>query len=466
MLSSVHDDAKAGQRPRLARELFTLPVEEDRILLYAPLQRSALIANRRVIGMLKEYTAAPSEEAPDPIIVLLRDLGMVDPAGEVVPPSVPAGDPEPTQLTLLLTTACNLRCAYCYASAGEDRPQYMGIETARRGIRFVIGNSLKRGIGVVEVTFHAGGEPTLNWTVLTGAAAYAQEETSRAGIGLRLSLATNGVLTDEQIDWALANLSGVSLSFDGLPEVHDANRRTMHGDGTSGRVMHTMRRLDDAGFNYGVRMTVLAHQLESLEESVDFICTRFHPQVVQAEPVYLLGRGREERPAESREFVTAFRNARARWPVLTFSGARVDAVTAHFCAATQDGFCLSASGNVTTCVEVFDERARFADRFFVGRPTPGCAEYEFDARRLSFLRSCAVGRREHCEACFARWNCGGDCLHKVLEMQEGQELRGAGRCYVIREITQDLILEKIAQSGGIAWKGIGGPEPRFVPCGE
>jgi uncharacterized protein len=152
--------------------------------------------------------------------------------------------------------------------------------------------------------------------------------------------------------------------------------------------------------------------------------------------------------------------------MLTFSAARVDVVTAHFCAATRDGFCLSASGNVTTCVEVFDETARFADRFFVGRPTPGSAGYEFDAARLSFLRSCAVGGKEHCEGCFARWNCGGDCLHKVLEMQEGRELRGAGRCHVIREITKDLILEKIAQSGGIAWKGGGGSQPRFVPCGE
>jgi uncharacterized protein len=466
LASDVPRVDQAGWRPRLAPELFTVPLEEDRILLYAPLQRSALIANRQAVGALQQYGAAPFEKAHDPIIVLLRDLGMVDPAYQVVPPSVPAGDPEPIQVTLLLTTACNLRCAYCYASAGENPPQYMRIETACRGIRFAIGNCLKRGIGAVEVTFHGGGEPTLNWTVLAGAAAYAQEETSRAGIGLRLSLATNGVLTDEQIDWALANLSGVSLSFDGLPEVHDANRRTVHGGGTSERVMHTMRRLDDAGFSYGIRMTVLAHQVERLEKSVDFICTRFHPRVVQVEPVYLLGRGREERSAESREFVAAFRNARLGWPVLMFSGARVDAVTAHFCAATQEGFCLSASGHVTTCVEVFDEGARFASRFFVGRSAPGGAGYEFDAGRLAFLRSCAVGGREHCQACFARWNCGGDCLHKVLEMQEGPELQGAGRCHVIREITKDLILEKIAQSGGIAWKGGGGPEPRFVTCGE
>ena len=51
---------------------------------------------------------------------------------------------------------------------------------------------------------------------------------------------------DKQIDWIIANLDGVSLSFDGLPRVHDAHRPTASGGGSSERVMHTLRRFDAA----------------------------------------------------------------------------------------------------------------------------------------------------------------------------------------------------------------------------
>ena len=48
------------------------------------------------------------------------------------------------------------------------------------------------------------------------------------------------------------------MSFDGLPEVQDRHRLTIAGQGSSNRVMHTIRRFDEAGFRYGLRVTVTA----------------------------------------------------------------------------------------------------------------------------------------------------------------------------------------------------------------
>jgi len=53
--------------------------------------------------------------------------------------------------------------------------------------------------------------------------------------------------------------------------------------------------------------------------------------------------------------------------------------------------------------------------------------------------------------CFARWSCGGDCYYKWLITSGGGEFSGSARCHVIRELTKDQILDKIASSGGLFW---------------
>jgi len=50
----------------------------------------------------------------------------------------------------------------------------MSIETARRGIDFAAGNAAKRTLPYFEVGYHGGGEPTMNWNVLTSSFDYAR----------------------------------------------------------------------------------------------------------------------------------------------------------------------------------------------------------------------------------------------------------------------------------------------------
>jgi len=200
----------------------------------------------------------------------------------------------------------------------------------------------------------------------------------------------------------------------------------------------------------------LADQIEQLPESVEFICANFQPRVVQVEPVYQLGRGARAVSAETETFVEFFRQARTvakqRGRDLIFSGVRV-ALSNHFCGATVDGFCLTPDGNVTSCYEAFSEDAPLAPRFFYGRSGVAPGSFEFDQGVLSALRSHGVENRAFCRECFARWTCAGDCLYKVLTASNGEELAGSGRCHVIRELTKDLILEKVAESGGLVWAG-------------
>ena len=451
----------AGTPLSLTSELFSVPLEEDRFLIYAPLWRSAFIGNGGVARRIQSLQDGGRLDRPDPwlanLIQLLAALGMINQGPETLPVVHCEGEPQPVSVTLFLTNSCNLRCRYCYASSGEFAPKFMTLATARNGIDFVFKNAAARNVGSVHVGYHGGGEPAVNWAVLTASTQYARECAARQAVGLNVSLATNGVLSDQQIDWIVGNVNGATISFDGLPIVHDRNRVTVAGGPTSERVMHTMRRLDEAGFSYGIRATVLADQIERLSDSVEFICSSFRARNVQVEPVYLLGRGGGAEPADTSAFVEAFRSARTRAEKygreLLFSGVRVDSLTNHFCSATADSFCLTPDGNVTSCFEAFSEDAPLASMFFYGRPGAVPATFEFDREALSKLRALSVENRDFCRECFARWTCAGDCLYKVFTVSGGGEPNGAGRCGIIRELTKDLILKKVTDSGGLAWRG-------------
>lgn len=455
--------------PVPSAEVFSIPLEGSKSIVYAPARRSAFVANSEVVRFLAQLEKGVFDALADPdgkLVELLRALEFVDAGPETPPSAACRGTPEPVSVTLFLTTACNLRCTYCYASAGAGEPKSMTIETARRGIDFVAANAARRRVPCLEVGYHGGGEPTMNWPVLTDSFDYAREKAAELKLELRCSIATNGVLSDARIDWMVAHLRGATLSCDGLPAVHDRCRPTASGAGSSQPVVHTLRRFDAAKFSYGIRLTVTAEHISTLAESVEYLCSEFHPASIQVEPVYLLGRGAAADSAESDEFIEAYRAAAARGSALgrpvNFSGARAGTLTNHFCSVSQENFCLSADGNVTACFEAFGEDGPHAGVFFYGRPAAHGGGYVFNQAVLDHLRSQAVEKRAHCRSCFAKWSCGGDCYYKWLAATGGGEFNGSARCHVIRELTKDQILEKIAASGGLFWH----ESPACPPCAQ
>jgi uncharacterized protein len=445
--------------PILTAELFIIPIEDEKHLVYAPLRQAAFVASTQVVNFLADLQAGEFNPSIDPdgsLIKFLQRLEILD-AGlaETLPVNSFNGMPLPTTVTLFLTTACNLRCTYCYAAAGDTPLKVMSLAVAKRGIDFVVTNALSQKIPQFEIAYHGGGEPTANWQAMTGSFAYAQEKARKEDLSVRASTASNGVLNDEQIDWIVENLAGVSLSFDGLPHVQDMHRITATGKGSSDRVMHTIRRFDAVGFNYGIRVTVTHDQIASLPDSIEFICANFHPKRIQVEPAYQLGRWVGTPSAETEAFIAAYREAQERaiqyGHHIYYSGARLGLLTNHFCGITQDSFALTPDGNVSACYEAFSEDNPFADVFFYGKPNSEGTGYKFDLSTLNNLRQQAVQHREFCQGCFAKWHCAGDCFHKSLAVNGRSEFAGSDRCTITRELTKDQILARIAAAGGLFW---------------
>ncbi|MBN2477262.1 MAG: radical SAM protein [Pirellulales bacterium] len=170
-------------------------------------------------------------------------------------------------LVLTVTHACNLRCSYCYA--GSKRRRAMGRHVGRTAVERAV-RSIRPG-GTLELGFF-GGEPLLEAELILELADYASRAASQAGVDLQLGMTTNGTLLTDAA-WEVMTLPAMRLtvSHDGLPEVHDRHRRGRDGRGTSAQVLATICRLLDAPVDLGVNMVVRPETVARLPEGIAWL---------------------------------------------------------------------------------------------------------------------------------------------------------------------------------------------------
>src|SRR4029077_12080407 len=109
-------------------------------------------------------------------------------------------------LVLMVNHACNLRCTYCYTGAKFNRRMdyIVGAKAIDRAVA-----SLEPG-GVLELGFF-GGEPLIEAGLIRDLIHHARSRTSERGMGLRLSVTTNGTHTSPDA-WALFELPDLELA--------------------------------------------------------------------------------------------------------------------------------------------------------------------------------------------------------------------------------------------------------------
>lgn len=195
---------------------------------------------------------------------------------------------------LHVTRACNLRCTYCYFSAGKAMEDELSTDELIRVLKDVNRLNPRR------VVF-TGGEPLLRGDVTTLAEAFKE-----TGSGARLCLSTNGTLVDEVNARHLVELfEEVRVSVDGFEEVNDGLR----GAGAYGMAMKAFRCLLEAGGDPVAFVTVTRVNLPGSEGFMRFLLmngiTKIH-----LSPLKTAGRARDEElvcaPGEIRSVLKDF----------------------------------------------------------------------------------------------------------------------------------------------------------------
>jgi uncharacterized protein len=122
----------------------------------------------------------------------------------------------------------------------------------------------------LEVAWH-GGEPLVVPLAWYEDAIALMAERRPASLQLTHRFQSNGVLLNE--DWArfFARIDArVGLSIDGPADLHDANRRTRHGQGTHDKAMRAVRLLQDQGLPFHVITVLTERALDYPERLFDF----------------------------------------------------------------------------------------------------------------------------------------------------------------------------------------------------
>lgn len=160
----------------------------------------------------------------------------------------------------VLSLRCDLACRYCHASRLPAAAQGgdMSLQTARDAVDL----AFRSPSPALNFEFQ-GGEPLENPEVMRFVLDYARERNRHERRELRFSLVSNfSRMSEDKLDWLVAEDLAVCTSLDGPADLHDDNRRALHGGSSHAQVTHWIRRFNEAYAERG--WDPRAHHVEAL----------------------------------------------------------------------------------------------------------------------------------------------------------------------------------------------------------
>ena len=416
-------------------ELFVLR-DETGPILYAPLLHLAARINESAVGAVsRRLYGKPLSDEDTAFLKQIEEFGFFREA------ELPQQQLDQTvQVTLFPTDGCNLRCRYCYAGA-EKRRHVMPAEAGKAAIDKVANRAKELGCDNFVVGFHGNGEPFFAFDLVKELCRYTREVSERVGLKGNLTLATNGVMNDEQLDWLITWFDSVNISFDGLEELQNRQRPLADGSGSFPWVHRTLKRLNDEGKGFGIRTTVTASGVEKLPEIAAFVLENYpRCDPLHVEPSWEAGRSLQtgERAPDPDLFVRKFLEADALLDgkiKLVFSAARAEHLGIGYCTVCSDSFVVTPEGLVTSCFEVAEMSDPRSARFIYGAYDPSLKDFVYDEEKRKDLHRLTLDNMPYCRDCFCKYHCCGDCAAKLLGLKPPEEHAGSDRCRITRALT-------------------------------
>jgi uncharacterized protein len=339
-----------------------------------------------------------------------------------------------------------LKCLYCYDDA-QTKGELMPLQIAKDTIDTIIRNAKNQKTGEIVLGFHGGGEPTVNWPVLTGSFYYAKERCKAEKLRLNSSICSNGIMTTKKALWIIENIQDIAISIDGPPEIHNKQRPFQNGKGSFEKVAATIDLFNEHKKRYALRLTATEFSEKKLSQVIEFLIGRFHPLSICIEPLFICGRCETSgcKPPVREHFISemikAYKLGKANNISVTYSGNRISGLLSRFCGAQGSNFFVTARGDVTSCLEISNRNDPRADFFIYGSYDPSDGQFKFDEDKYKRLAGSQVQSMESCKDCFAKWHCGGDCLAKTPDLSKVSDHRNAYRCFINKTLIRDTLIK-------------------------
>jgi uncharacterized protein len=333
-------------------------------------------------------------------------------------------------LSLAVAQKCNLGCTYCYAQGGAfgAPAQNMPLKTALDAVELLFREA--RPGDKVSLSF-LGGEPLLNRGVIRAATEHAAALAVVRKSALTLSITSNGTLIrPEDFEFFENHGFAVTVSLDGVGDVHDRQRPFKNGAGSYEQVVARVRPAlkQQRGMQVSARVTVSPKNLDLAPTLEAFVEMGFHSvgfsPLLNAPSGGELGREHlaimlEQMIACGRRFESAIVAGR-RYPFLNMVTALKElhrgTHNPYPCGAGIGYFGVDAGGVLYACHRFVND-----DLHVFGSVQNGVDRVRQDV----WVEQRHVNHQEPCRDCWARYLCGGGCHHEVIK-------RGRHACDYIR----------------------------------
>lgn len=339
------------------------------------------------------------------------------------------------------TYNCNLRCSYCGYSSSDTDMNDLQMEDIRVFVKEVIRkNKIKNLISKTSapliVYFTGGGEPTYDWSLFEETVLYIKRYCSDNRVETKLSITTNGILNDKQIDFIADNFTRVMISYDGLSSIQDINRKGPNLCKTSAIVEHSIAALSSRGVPVEIRTTVwqddyhrlreMYHHIFSLVPKTSDVSWSIYPVLEEGRAINRIQQQKEKtyhsfllNYFELIDYVNEKSdNKQVYCPLFA------DNVISHFCGSLfGDEPFLQPDGSIVLCNDSKDYSV------CVGKVSNGRVEY-FDYFPNDLL-TITEEKYIECSDCIAYRFCKGGC--PIWHLRGGKSVNGPVECQATKE---------------------------------
>lgn len=342
------------------------------------------------------------------------------------------------QITILPTSDCNMRCIYCYSNGGDSK-KYVSWATAKKALDFIM-DQLPNDQKNFYITFHGGGEPTLNFDLIKKCMEYVIEWSKKKNIIPRGQISTNGILTDEIIDFLCFNNMRIIYSIDGPPDIQNFQRPSITTKLSYNLVTSSLKKLIAKGANVDARVTITDYSVNRMCEILQHLAELGIKNILM-EPINICGRGKENNLNVinpllfSKKAIECLELADKYKIRLQFSSVKIGALYFDFCGVSGKNFCLTPDGLITACFEVSNLNDPGAEIFIYGKYDATTDKIIIDKSKLDYLKERKNINLHPCKNCFCKWHCGGYCSTKAYRKYGTIMTVNEEMCLITQQIT-------------------------------
>jgi uncharacterized protein len=359
----------------------------------------------------------------------------------------------PMTLYLSIAEDCNLRCEYCSAGFGRfgHDPKLMEPGVAQQALDLLLETEEH---GETRGLIFAGGEPLLNKNVLFFAIDYAARRAASMGQRIYFSFNTNGTLmTEEVCDFLVRHQVYATFSIDGTKAAHDQHRRFPDGQGTYDIAVRNFRsycqKMKAKHGDFHPRVQCCLPRGEGFYRAYENL-KDLGASILVINPAWrseFLAHGLEMHPSHYRRYLAEYdriladvlRQFQEGSAPYCLMGSTAESITqldqrrarSLGCGAGNDGFAITASGDIYPCALLMGNR-----EFRIGDVFKGVSLDAIEAVQLK-VRSTAA----KCECCWARSMCGAACLAMAVVQRPENEAEPTRYCDLFRGyVERDILL--------------------------